>query len=69
MGSATLEGTALKSLPFLRQAKKFRIEYFDLVLHQDVGWFDLKASDRPSPGLRDVFFGFGQKRHRTKMME
>ena len=53
---------------FLRQAKKFRIEYFDLVLHQDVGWFDLKAATSRAGRWRR-FFCFGQKRHTTKMME
>lgn len=39
--AATLQGACFKTFSE-RQAKKFRIEYFDLVLHQDVGWFDLK---------------------------
>ena len=39
--AATLQGWMFKVFSE-KQTRKFRIQYFDLVLHQDVGWFDLK---------------------------
>eukprot|EP00434_Breviolum_minutum_P006015 symbB.v1.2.005301.t1/scaffold283.1/size308953/2 len=39
--AASLQGACFKIFSEL-QARKFRIEYFDIVLHQDVTWFDLK---------------------------
>ncbi|CAL1142099.1 unnamed protein product [Cladocopium goreaui] len=39
--AATLQGACFKIFAE-NQARKFRIEYFDIVLHQDVSWFDLK---------------------------
>lgn len=39
--AATLQGACFKIFAE-NQARKFRIQYFDIVLHQDVSWFDLK---------------------------
>ena len=39
--AASLQGACFKIFSEL-QTLKFRIQYFDIVLHQDVSWFDLK---------------------------
>ncbi|CAJ1449438.1 unnamed protein product, partial [Effrenium voratum] len=39
--AATLQGACFKIFSEM-QTRKFRMVYFDIVLHQDVSWFDLK---------------------------